>query len=40
MHRESHQRLNHFRNAKEICRKDLLVKNLKKRRRQLEKEGR
>ncbi|GMI45796.1 hypothetical protein TrCOL_g10943 [Triparma columacea] len=39
MHLESHQRLNHFRNAKEICRKDLLIKNLKKRRRQLEKEG-
>ena len=39
MHLESHQKLNHFRNGKEICRKDLLVKNLKKRRRQLEKEG-
>ncbi|GMI56937.1 hypothetical protein TeGR_g5761, partial [Tetraparma gracilis] len=39
MHLESHQRLNHFRNGKEICRKDLLVKNLKKRKRQLEKEG-
>ena len=39
MHLESHQRLNHFRNAKEICRKDLLIKNLKKRKRQLEKEG-
>ncbi|GMH79404.1 hypothetical protein TrST_g8540 [Triparma strigata] len=39
MHLEPHQRLNHFRNAKEICRKDLLIKNLKKRKRQLEKEG-
>lgn len=27
------------RNSKELCRKDLLVKNLKKKKRQLEKDG-
>lgn len=40
MHLEQWQRLNHFRNGKELCRKDLMAKNMKKRRRQLEKEGR
>ena len=30
MHLESWQRLNHFRNGRELCRKDLLVKNLKR----------
>jgi len=39
MHLESWQRLNHFRNGKELCRKDLLIKNLKKHKRQLEKDG-
>ena len=39
MHLESWQRLNHYRNGRELCRKDLLVKNLKRRRRQLEREG-
>ena len=40
MHLESWQRLNHFRNGRELCRKDLMAKNMKKRRRALEKEGR
>ncbi|RYH27456.1 hypothetical protein EON65_13365 [archaeon] len=40
MHLESWQRLNHYRNGRELCRKDLMAKNIKKRRRQLEKEGR
>lgn len=40
MHLESWQRLNHFRNGRELCRKDLMAKNVKRRRRTLEKEGR
>ena len=40
MHLESWQRLNHYRNGRELCRKDLMAKNMKKRRRALEKEGR
>ena len=40
MHLEPWQRLNHFRNGRELCRKDLMAKNIKKRRRLLEKEGR
>lgn len=40
MHLEPWQRLNHFRNGRELCRKDLMAKNIKKRRRALEKEGR
>eukprot|EP01035_Chromulina_nebulosa_P017840 gene17840-23452_t len=36
---EPWQRINHFRNGKELCRKDLMAKNMKKKRRQLEKEG-
>ncbi|CAM9169398.1 unnamed protein product [Chrysoparadoxa australica] len=39
LHLLSWQRVNHFRNDKELCRKDLLVKNLKKRRRVLAREG-
>mmetsp|Transcript_35286 Transcript_35286/g.45277 ORF Transcript_35286/g.45277 Transcript_35286/m.45277 type:complete len:401 (+) Transcript_35286:88-1290(+) len=39
MHLESWQRLNHYRNGRELCRKDLLVKNIKRKKRQLEKEG-
>ncbi|KAG5175255.1 putative tubulin polyglutamylase [Tribonema minus] len=35
----SKQRINHFRNDRELCRKDLLVKNLKRRKRQLERES-
>jgi tubulin polyglutamylase TTLL9 len=33
------QRLNHYRNGRELCRKDLMAKNVKRRRRTLEKEG-
>eukprot|EP01039_Chlorochromonas_danica_P003550 gene3550-3887_t len=40
MHLENWQRLNHYRNGRELCRKDLMAKNIKRRRRQLEKEGR
>ena len=40
VHLENWQRLNHFRNGRELCRKDLMAKNMKKRRRALEKEGR
>ena len=40
MHLDSWQRLNHFRNGRELCRKDLLAKNMKRTRRALEKEGR
>ncbi len=40
LHLENWQRLNHFRNGRELCRKDLLAKNIKRRRRALEKEGR
>ena len=39
MHLESWQRLNHFRNGRELCRKDLLVKNLKRKKRALERES-
>mmetsp|Transcript_8330 Transcript_8330/g.8494 ORF Transcript_8330/g.8494 Transcript_8330/m.8494 type:complete len:425 (-) Transcript_8330:208-1482(-) len=40
MHLETWQRLNHYRNGRELCRKDLIAKNLKRMRRQLEKDGR
>lgn len=40
MHLEPWQRLNHFRNGRELCRKDLMAKNMKRRRRALEKECR
>ena len=39
MHLDQWQRLNHFRNGRELCRKDLMAKNVKRRRRTLEKEG-
>ena len=39
MHFEPWQRVNHFRNGRELCRKDLLSKNVKRVRRQFEKEG-
>ena len=35
-----YQRVNHFPNQYELCRKDLLTKNIKKAKRQLEREGR
>lgn len=40
LHLESWQRLNHYRNGRELCRKDLMAKNMKRQRRNLEKEGR
>jgi tubulin polyglutamylase TTLL9 len=40
LHLEHWQRLNHYRNGRELCRKDLMAKNMKRRRRALEKEGR
>ncbi|CAE7694835.1 TTLL9, partial [Symbiodinium microadriaticum] len=40
MHLEQWQKLNHYRNGRELCRKDLVAKNIKRQRRQLEKEGR
>ena len=39
MHLEPHQRINHFRNGRELCRKDLLVKNLKRMKRNLQRDG-
>ena len=39
-HLESNQRVNHFRNCRELCRKDLLIKNLKRVRRQIQKTNR
>ena len=39
LHLENNHKLNHFRNGRELCRKDLMAKNLKKKRRTLEKEG-
>jgi len=40
VHLQPHQRVNHFRNFRELTRKDLMVKNLKRYRSTLEKEGR
>jgi len=40
VHLESHQRVNHFRNFYELTRKDLLIKNLKRAKRSLTKDGR
>jgi tubulin polyglutamylase TTLL9 len=37
---EEHQRVNHFRNHYELTRKDLLVKNMKRMKRNFEREGR
>lgn len=39
MHLDPHQHVNHFINHYELCRKDLLVKNMKRMRRNCEKEG-
>jgi tubulin polyglutamylase TTLL9 len=36
MHMHAWQKVNHFRNDRELCRKDLLVKNLKKYKRHLQ----
>jgi tubulin polyglutamylase TTLL9 len=38
-HLQNHQKVNHFRNHFELTRKDLMVKNLKRFKKQLEKEG-
>ncbi len=38
-HLQNHQKVNHFRNHFELTRKDLMVKNLKRYKKQLEKEG-
>jgi len=38
-HLQPHQRINHYRNHFELTRKDLMVKNLKRYKKQLEKEG-
>lgn len=38
-HLMSWQRVNHFRNGRELCRKDLLVKNIKRAKRTLDKSG-
>eukprot|EP00930_Biecheleria_cincta_P095872 TRINITY_DN87770_c0_g1_i1.p1 TRINITY_DN87770_c0_g1~~TRINITY_DN87770_c0_g1_i1.p1 ORF type:complete len:532 (+),score=97.40 TRINITY_DN87770_c0_g1_i1:127-1722(+) len=39
MHLDPHQHVNHFLNHYELCRKDLLVKNMKRMKRVCEKEG-
>lgn len=39
LHLDNSQKLNHFRNGRELCRKDLMAKNVKKRKRLLEKES-
>ena len=39
-HLAPHQRINHYRNHFELTRKDLMVKNLKRYKKQIEKEGR
>jgi tubulin polyglutamylase TTLL9 len=39
VHLDSHQKVNHFRNFYELTRKDLLIKNLKKAKRTLQKKG-
>ena len=38
-HLQAHQKVNHYRNHYELTRKDLMVKNLKRFKKQLEKEG-
>lgn len=39
LHLEPWQRVNHFRNGRELCRKDLLSKNIKRVKKEFEKEG-
>ncbi|CEG45296.1 tubulin polyglutamylase, putative [Plasmopara halstedii] len=39
VHLDSSQRVNHYRNGRELCRKDLLIKNLKRAKRQAEKKA-
>ena len=38
-HLQPHQRINHYRNHFELTRKDLMVKNLKRHKKQLERDG-
>ena len=38
-HLQQQQKVNHYRNHFELTRKDLMVKNLKRHKKQLEKEG-
>ena len=40
VHLQPNQRVNHYRNHYELTRKDLMVKNLKRHKKALEKEGR
>ena len=40
VHLAEHQRVNHFRNHYELTRKDMMVKNLKRMKKQLERDGR
>ncbi|KAH7488611.1 hypothetical protein PRIC1_007275 [Phytophthora ramorum] len=40
VHLENGQRVNHYRNGRELCRKDLLIKNLKRAKRQMDKKAR
>ena len=40
LHLQANQRVNHYRNHYELTRKDLMVKNLKRHKKALEKEGR
>jgi tubulin polyglutamylase TTLL9 len=40
IHLEHWQRVNHYRNCRELCRKDLLIKNVKRRQRQCQREKR
>ncbi|KAF1335702.1 Tubulin polyglutamylase, partial [Globisporangium splendens] len=39
VHLENGQKVNHFRNGRELCRKDLLIKNLKRAKRTMEKKA-
>ncbi|ETN17749.1 hypothetical protein PPTG_05478 [Phytophthora nicotianae INRA-310] len=39
VHLENTQRVNHYRNGRELCRKDLLIKNLKRAKRQMDKKA-
>ena len=40
VHLENWQRVCHYRNDRELCRKDLMIKNIKRKKRQLEREKR
>ena len=38
-HLQQHQKVNHYRNHFELTRKDLMIKNLKRKKKECEKEG-